>query len=159
MSMTFWYKELVSNPFIVRGAAVPFEPLDGNRGVLAVDDAKNPTLVAELSAAAQKGRGGIVKLSQDKFEEVKKKHPLRPFGKKRPDMLQLMRSTAAPIFKPKLADAKEVAVAAKPLAPPTGALFAKPDSGEKPSFKPAMGKASQKAPAPAPTPSEPAEAT
>lgn len=73
-------KELVSNAFIVNGAAVAFEVLDGNRGVLTLDSEKttDQPLIAALDAAAAARRGGIVKISQEQAADLKKNWPYNP---------------------------------------------------------------------------------
>lgn len=71
----YFYKEIVSNRFLVKGAPVPFEVLDGNRGVIALEEnEQNAPIIAELNKAA--GRYGIVKISEAQYQEKKTEHPL-----------------------------------------------------------------------------------
>jgi hypothetical protein len=74
----FFYKEIVSNKFIVDGAPVPFEILDGNRGVIKLEENEaNAKMIAELNKSA--GRFGIVKINETEFNE--KKTALDPLGR------------------------------------------------------------------------------
>jgi hypothetical protein len=71
----FFYKEIVSNKFLVKGAPVPFEVLDGNRGVIRLEEnEENAPLIAELNKAA--GRFGVVKISEAEYAEKKTEYPL-----------------------------------------------------------------------------------
>jgi hypothetical protein len=72
----FFGKELLSNAFLVGGAPVPFEQLAGNAGVIELDTDKDKALVDALNVAAAKGRGGIVKLSEEGYNAKKKLAPL-----------------------------------------------------------------------------------
>lgn len=76
--MVFFNKEIVSNTFIVAGAPVKFEVLDGNIGVIAIDETKaeNKQLVDELTKNC--GRFGISKLSEQAYNEKKTLQPLSP---------------------------------------------------------------------------------
>ena len=68
--MVFFNKEIVSNKFIVGGAPVPFEVLDGNIGVIALEENDaNKALIAELTKAC--GKFGISKLSEAEYTEKK----------------------------------------------------------------------------------------
>lgn len=77
--MVFFNKEIVSNTFIVAGAPVKFEVLDGNIGVIALDETKpeNKQLVEELTKNC--GRFGISKLSEQQYNEKKTLQPLSQF--------------------------------------------------------------------------------
>lgn len=68
--MKFYLKELCRNPFTVNGSPVQFECFPSNRGIIALDDAS--PLVAALDEAAARRRGGIVKIDEAAYEELKK---------------------------------------------------------------------------------------
>lgn len=71
----FFYKEIVSNSVLIKGAPVPFEVLDGNRGVIALEETEqNAPLIAELNKMA--GRFGIVKINEAEYKEKKTLYPL-----------------------------------------------------------------------------------
>jgi len=73
--MVFFLKEIVSNKYIVGGAPVPFEVLDGNIGVIALEENDgNKSLISELTKSC--GRFGISKLSEAEYSEKKTLHPL-----------------------------------------------------------------------------------
>lgn len=77
MANKYFRKELFSSVFIVAGAPVPFEQLDGNRGVIKLDEEKDASLIAALNEAADRRRGGIVKITEQEYTEKKSLHPLK----------------------------------------------------------------------------------
>ena len=95
----FFGKELAANQFFVGGAAVPFEVLAGNTGVIALDSEKDKALVDALNLAASKGRGGIVKLSEEGYEAKKKVAPLATSPKpssRKDEMLRILPRDLSP---------------------------------------------------------------
>lgn len=72
--LTFFKKELVSNPFFVDNKPVQFEVnTSTNQGVLKFDDTKDdPTLIAALKIAISERRGGIVLIDEQEYEAIKK---------------------------------------------------------------------------------------
>jgi len=79
----FFYKEIVSNKFLVKGKPVPFEVLDGNRGVIALEEnEQNAETIKTLNESA--GRFGIVKISEAEYTEKKTAHPFNPSGRQSP---------------------------------------------------------------------------
>lgn len=74
----YFRKEIASTQFFVKGRAVDFELLDGNRGVGRFDPAKDAELIAGMNEAAAKHRGGIVKITAQEYEDLKKNHPYSP---------------------------------------------------------------------------------
>src|SRR5271157_3572274 len=76
----YFLKELVQNPFPIAGKPVGWEVLGGDRG-RAWFDPSNPEhvpIIKELALAASQQRGGIIEVSQENFEEAKKKSPYAP---------------------------------------------------------------------------------
>lgn len=71
----FYKKELVSNRLsLPNGKAVQFETVaDTDTGVLATTD---PFLSSELDKAAAAGRGGVIAITKEQFEELKKNPPV-----------------------------------------------------------------------------------
>ncbi len=78
--MKYFYKEIVANRVLVNGAPVPFEVLDGNRGVIALAD--DSPVATELDKLA--GRFGVVKVSEQEYQEKKTLHPFRDSVKRSP---------------------------------------------------------------------------
>lgn len=75
-NLVYFQKEILGNAFIVQGKPVPFEPLDGNRGVIALNPATDATTIEALNKSA--GRMGIIKISAQEYEDLKKNHPFNP---------------------------------------------------------------------------------
>lgn len=81
-----YYKGLVNVPYSVSGARVPFEVLDGNRGLIAIDpDGKqilsgmsNAALIEALDKAANEHRGGIERLTPEGYAQKKSLYPYNP---------------------------------------------------------------------------------
>lgn len=125
----YFYKEILSNAFVVGGKAVPFEQLSGNRGVICLDPAKDQMLIDALTDAALKHRGGVVKIPYEVYAEKKSLHPWNPSEQKlKRDMLRALPT------KPFNRRASEPVAAANPA--PAGATAT----------------AAPSAPAPAPSP-------
>lgn len=152
-SPVYFKKEILSTAYIANGAAVHFEVLDGNIGVLALLPGIDDGLIKALNEAAAKHKGGILKINEETYQNLKKNRPYNPSAKKRPDMLQLMQSAAAPMFKPHLPE--PVAGSAVPVAPKIPApisaplLQPLPATGEKPAYRPSVSRPSQRVPQPA----------
>lgn len=70
----YFAKEIVSNKFLVQGKAVDFEVLDGNLGVIRLEENEdNKTLIAELKKSS--GRFGIYPISEAEYGEKKSQPP------------------------------------------------------------------------------------
>lgn len=161
---------ILSSGYVVAGSVVQFEVLDGNIGVLALTPGRDDALIAALNAAASAHQGGILRISEATYESVKKKYPFNPSAVKRPDMLQLMRSAAAPMFKPPVVGVAESGAPAvvdklpQPAPLPRSATAPTPTipvadsqapSKSPPVFRPTVSRPSQRTAAAAPTPSAP----
>lgn len=145
----FYLKELISNPYIIGGAPVPFEHVDDNRGVIALDDSVlgNSTLITGLDEAAAAGRGGIVKISEADYAKKKSERSrnllsMRSKQNSRADEIRVMPSVSSLLRKRGAAGAADTAAALKPAAPaekpsPKFAHLAEKAKA----FKPAVGKA------------------
>ena len=75
--MRYYKKLLVSQPVKCLGALVAFEPVGGNVGVRQLNESTESALIAELDNLADHRRGGVVKISDEAYEGLKK-NPLPP---------------------------------------------------------------------------------
>lgn len=75
----FYKKELLSNRLALpNGKTVPFDQAgDSDTGIIATSDAG---LISELDKAAAAGRGGVVSISEQEFQDLKKNPPKRRLG-------------------------------------------------------------------------------
>lgn len=74
--MKFYKKELLSNRLALpSGKGVQFEPVGTDTGVIATED---PGLTAELDKAASAGRGGVIEITDQQYQELKKNPPVVP---------------------------------------------------------------------------------
>jgi len=73
----YYKKEVLSNRLYIKGtgAPAPFEPIGGDDGIFATD---NPVYTSELDEAAKRGVGGVVEITQEEYEALKKKSSERP---------------------------------------------------------------------------------
>lgn len=73
----YYRKELVSQKLYIRatGAPAPFEDVGGDDGVFATD---NPVYTSELDMAVASHVGGVIPITQQEYEEYKKKASERP---------------------------------------------------------------------------------
>jgi hypothetical protein len=150
MTTHTYRKEIVSNPFYANGAKVPFEVLEGNRGVIAIDDSSpaNQKLIDVLDEASDNGRGGVIKISAHEYFDLKKKFPYDPSKRKLlPNEIPLR---VAQTQAPRAAD--PVAAGASPVAPISAPLPEPPSPlskhlgdklGAKSRQPPPIGKASR----------------
>ena len=77
-SKVFFLKVILSNAFIVGGKPVPFEPIPGNEGVIALDPKENNDLITALSNAAANQKGGVVRISEAEYTQKKTAAALKP---------------------------------------------------------------------------------
>jgi hypothetical protein len=72
--MKFYQKEMCSNPVMGLDGKSPvqFECFPSDTGVLALDEGRDAGLIAHLDDFASKRKGGIVKISQEDFDQIKK---------------------------------------------------------------------------------------
>src|SRR5688572_26446787 len=73
--MKFYKKELISNRLALpNGKGVKFEQVGGSEtGVIATQD---EGLIAELNKAATAGRGGVIEITEQQYQELKKNPPV-----------------------------------------------------------------------------------
>jgi len=71
MPKVFFGKEIYSNSYFVAGTAVPFEPLPGNHGVIALEPPKDENLIVALNQAADAHVGGIYRMTEGVYEAKK----------------------------------------------------------------------------------------
>lgn len=128
----YFKKELIVNTFVSsKGIPVQFESVGNNRGVIVLDDEKpeEAALIADLNLAAEKHRGGIVKLNAPQAEELKKNSPhsrsSKPSGQK--ERLKIYPTVLHSSADRKNAKAAEPSAAPaaeprkkEPVPPPTG---------------------------------------
>src|SRR5262245_32217411 len=68
--MTFFRKTILSNPVATsKGYRVTFQPIGDDEGVIALEDQE---AVAELRSMAERKVGGIIEITKEQFEELKK---------------------------------------------------------------------------------------
>lgn len=91
--MLYFKKVFFSTTYYVNGKPVQFEPLDRNFGVLKISasDPVASALIASARANGGKGRGGIVAITEQEAEELKKKLPFKsPAVKSSPPSLRVV---------------------------------------------------------------------
>lgn len=89
----YFRKELLSNPVLVKGQRVPFEPLSNNRGVIVLDEEKpeHAAFIADLKELALKHKFGVVAINAEEYEAQKKTNPpVIPSVKKKSEKLRVM---------------------------------------------------------------------
>lgn len=122
MAKLFFNKKIFSNAFIVGGKRAPFEHIGDNQGVLVLDDAdpNNKEMIDGLTDAAKQGRGGVLKITEQEYGDLKKKLPWdrsRSESQKRNQLLGVTPPLQKPRPKPVVAD-PAVPVRNNPPAPP-----------------------------------------
>lgn len=70
--MHHYKKEILTNPVRVNGAVVQFQPVGANTGVVELDAAQHGPIIAALEQHADKQRMGIVRLSLEQYDSLKK---------------------------------------------------------------------------------------
>lgn len=71
----YFRKEIVSTPLYLKGGGrVPFVALGDDVGILETDDA---ALIGQLEVAIKRRMGGVVAITAEEFEELKKNPPAR----------------------------------------------------------------------------------
>jgi hypothetical protein len=84
--MDYFKKEVFSNPLrLPNGKTVMFKEVADDEGVLATEDGY---LISELESAMRRRVGGVVRISADEFEELKKNPPGKPSQPLFPQELQ-----------------------------------------------------------------------
>ena len=72
----YFKKETLTNPiYDASGSQIKFEPVVNNAGVLSLEVGSNDALIALLADKASKRRGGVVVISAEIYESLKKKEP------------------------------------------------------------------------------------
>ena len=97
MAYVFFKKELVSNVLKSNGTPVPFEVLGGNTGVIKLDTVTSTPLIEDLRKVA--GTRGVVEISEDTYESLKKNRPYSPSAQRSPNgmpQLQVLRRDLGP---------------------------------------------------------------
>lgn len=149
----YFLKELLGSGFSVNGKKVPFEPLDGNQGVVALDDTKPDQKEFIDGLTKSIGKYGIVRISQEQYTQKKTQFPfktskleLRQRAERlqvigRPPQSQSQRApvAAAAVSAPKLSAAEKLDATAAILS----AAMVKPDASDplnKQTFRPATAR-------------------
>ena len=69
--MTFFKKTILSNPIATsKGYRIQFQPIGDDEGVIALED---ETVIAELKDMAERRVGGVIEVTREQFDELKKK--------------------------------------------------------------------------------------
>jgi len=139
----YFVKASISNPVLVRGASVPFEPVGGNWGVLALDTSleTNKPVLDALNEFVKRGVGGVGRISAAEYAQKKSQPILKPFGPRNAPLRSrpLGPSPRKPPA-PAVTAAAAVPVAEQPAAEPPIDLSALKSVGETPatpeSFRP-----------------------
>ena len=155
---SFFKKELASLPFIVQGRAVPFQICENNQGVIALDPRTDAPLIAALNDAAAHQRGGIVRINEALYEDIKKKAVTRlpTLDQTRHGVLRQAKSHSQQATNRDLPGVEAVAATnagvksssiPQPIVPVAAAPAVDPTSEppKAPTFKPTMGRPSQRA--------------
>jgi hypothetical protein len=143
----FFNKELLSNSFMVNGASVPFEVLDGNRGVIALDTETDAVVVGALRTAAAKHRCGISIINEVQYNAKKNLYKFNPSAPKlKKDVLRALPPSIKPAkFNPIAAVAGINPLGSTPAATPAPASAeAQVAIAEKPKFRPSTRRISRR---------------
>ena len=74
LTKKYFRKEIVNTPLYLKGGGkVPFIALGGDIGILETDDA---TLIGQLEVAINRRMGGVIAITSEEFEELKKNPPV-----------------------------------------------------------------------------------
>lgn len=77
--MKFYFKKInTRNPVPFNGAAIRFQAVAGHDGVIELDDSNQADMIAELERLAGARKLGVVRISAEIFESLKKKPPSPP---------------------------------------------------------------------------------
>jgi len=120
MSKKYFKKENLRNQVAdeVTHKFINFQPVGNDLGVIELDEETDVSRIASLNKLADQRIGGVVRVSQDIFESLKKNTAnLRPSSK--PSFLNQIRVSPGPGAFGQRADAQPVAVAS-PTPPPQG---------------------------------------
>lgn len=91
MSVHYFKKSFLNQPFRFNGSAVSFENVGNNVGVRKLDDATEAALVAELNKAADGRRGGVQRVSAEIVDGLKKNSTSSQQSVNRPGVLREIR--------------------------------------------------------------------
>lgn len=115
----YFSKALLTNQILAAGKVIPWEPLDDNQGVIMLDSVADAAVVKDLDTFVEKQSGGVLKISAQEYEDLKKNHPYRQLGPKSWQQEQL-KVAGRKGFKP---PAPQPSVA-RPAAPPVNGATA-----------------------------------
>jgi hypothetical protein len=119
MALHFYKKHALNNRLVFKGATVGFEPSGNNEGIAILDDEKTPELVRFMEESADKRRGGVVRISPEVYDGIKKN--LRPSvpSRNQPGVLSKIRLHNPESLVPKSNDRpKSAAESAGAVLPP-----------------------------------------
>lgn len=124
----YFLKVILTNPFFVGGQAVPFEPIAGNQGIIALDPQKDARLIESLTEAAKNQIGGIGLITQALYEEKKTQPDSTTYGERRRETLRVVPPGPNPFNIPTTVQKAvgRVEPAAAPVAAPAAAPVASP---------------------------------
>jgi hypothetical protein len=114
-------KEILSNPVMVEGNGIAFEPIGGGRGLLALDpnDPGQAKIIAALNEFDKRGVGGVTKITATEYAEKKSLPPVTPLGRQR-ERLRVAIRGPGPKPNPPPTEATAVPPVSPPPAPPIG---------------------------------------
>lgn len=103
----YYRKELFSTPlFLSRGVQAPFEPVGNDEGMLATADS---SLIFSLANAISRRIGGVYEITEEEYEELKKKETptkklsprWQPLRTAPPQKINLSGQPTSPVHQPK----------------------------------------------------------
>lgn len=91
MALHHYKKAALNNRLVFKGATVGFIPVGNNEGVAILDDQLNPELVKFMEESADKRRGGVVRISAEVYDGIKKNPTPSPKSLSRRGVLSKIR--------------------------------------------------------------------
>jgi hypothetical protein len=71
----YFSKTLLTNGIMIGGKQPPWEVLDGNKGVIALDSIADAALITGLNSFVDQQSGGVLPINAQQYEDLKKNHP------------------------------------------------------------------------------------
>lgn len=147
----YFKKHAINHHFNANGKRVDFEHVGNQEGVRKLDETLEGPLVAELDRAADQRRGGIVRISEEVYDGLKKNLKLSPPSPSRPVGLAPIRVHNPESLLPKSNAPVQAAVTAGAAMPTPKVVVTAPvpvsgttelPKTPKPPFKPNTGRRS-----------------
>jgi len=153
---THWFRKLMASiPFFADKTRVQFEPISGNNGVIAINAQEQPSVYQALASAAAARKGGVLAITSEEYEDLKKKRGWTPSEAKSTRMTETLRvwENRASLKKPSPPPPAPVVngagvAGANPISAPVSGVAAGVDGGAgaaevAPAFNPAVAQVTQ----------------